>query len=296
MSELAFQSTYARLLTDAALRHSVQAGNLKALEDLGLSRQQAVYLSEIDRERLEMFSDLLVVNRMSKAVEGLPLTTRLLVDRLREIAADFAQRSPPREARKVEEAVAFGEFLKAEVELPPLIRDVLEYEMASLTLRFRFDGVFSPADEAIRTVEAPRADLKSLRRARVLVPVRLRHHRVLTVHHDLEAITGEIEQGRTPQLAPGDPILLLLHMVASGHMGQAEINGPTAALIRACDGRTPLGEIISRLAVELNARSDTLSRFEAGCLDLCANLIEAGCLELCANLKEKRVLAFHVRE
>jgi hypothetical protein len=153
MSELPLQQALALLLTDGKGRESIFAGDVSPLAGYGLSTEQEQQLLQINRERVEIFAELLIINRLSKAIEGLPWTTQLLGSQLGQVAVAFNQASPPKHSKKYLEAMAFAQFLKEQFRLqppsPPFLEDVLFYEMNSLELRFEFNG----RDELVPTHE-----------------------------------------------------------------------------------------------------------------------------------------------
>ena len=82
MSEFESQRALALLLTNDTLREAFLAGDVDTLVRSGIAEDHIRPLRGIDAERLDIFSELLLINRLAKAVEGLPWTTKVLGSRL----------------------------------------------------------------------------------------------------------------------------------------------------------------------------------------------------------------------
>jgi len=276
MSELPLQQALARLLTDGKGRKSIFAGDVSPLAEYCLSTEQQQHLLQIDRERVEVFAELLIINRLSKAIDGLPWTTQLLGSQLGQIAVAFNQAFPPKHSKKYLEAMAFAQFLKEQFRLqppsPPFLEDVLLYEMNSLELRFESKG----RDELVPIHEIPSLTSQLYAANELLseiVPHRLSCNRIISLNYNVELIGEEIAQGRVPTTVEKRPMYILLHVEPSGVLTQTEINVPTLAFIEKCDDRAPLNAIIESLARDFQ-QSHLTSDFEERCLRLCEALIE----------------------
>lgn len=277
MSELQFQQAYARLLTDTGFRQSVFQGDNACLKEYDLSNEQKQHLLQLNDERVEIFSELLITNRLSKAIEGLPLTTHLLGEVLWSTALEFNETCPPLQAKKYDEAMAFARFLRQKLDVKQSVNsgliDVLEYEMNSLELRFEFDGRFTASN--IENSSSANQYLYDSEMQSCIFPIRLLHNRILTFNHDVEQISEEINNGQTPSTIAKKTMHILFHVEPSGILGQDEINVPTMLFIEACDGETSLSKIIRDLARDLEQiRPEQFLNFENGCLNLCESMIE----------------------
>jgi hypothetical protein len=272
-----FQKAFAQLLTDADMRRSVFAGEPGALAGLGLSQEQQEHLRGMETERVEIYSELLVVNRLTKAMEGLPWTTHLLGTELWPIANDFNQARPPEHAKKYDEAMVFGHYLLERFESRPsalpFVEDVLLYEMTSLDLRCSFDGLYD-ADFTDRTTELFPM-LHDDHAWPSVVPKRLLHNRIVSLNHDVERLGEEIDAGQTPTDAERRVNYILFRVDPSGALAQDEVNLPTVLFVEACDGRTPLDAVIEGLARDFGQDTPSqLPNFKQRCLELCESLIE----------------------
>lgn len=285
MSEFAFQQALVRLLTDTKARHSFFKGDVQVMAEFGLPLEEAQRILAIDPERLEVFADMLTGQRLNDAAQMLPLTAQLLGSRLHYIAYEFNQEITPRYSTKFEHALAFARFLKKQFgEEPPspaFAEDVLTYEMTALEL-------FGKRDE---TDFAQTADLKEqLHEAEAqtkIVPSRQPTHQVLTFNYDVAEIAAELKEGRIPTSPLRQPLNILLRVNAVGLIEQDRINYPTLAFIEACDGATPLSEVIEDLASIFEQNTPKLrADFQQKCLNLCEALVERGVITLRLSVPE----------
>ncbi|MCC6166860.1 MAG: hypothetical protein IT329_06485 [Caldilineaceae bacterium] len=279
---LTYQKAFARLVTDAEMRQVVFAGDTRPLAELGLSAEQQQYFLQMDHKRVEIFSRLLVTNRLGKAMDGLPWTTKILGSELGQIAYEFNQASPPKDAKKYREAMAFGVYLQERFRhippTPPYLQDVLNYEMSVLEIRFDADGY-----RTVSSSKNPAAYLHLLRSAGTsenLIPFRL-NIRIVALNYDVESLGRDLERGKTRPAVKKQAMLVLLKVDSSGSVVQTRINYRTFAFIQACDGSTPFGAIVYSLAREFH--EDTPRRmpgFRGQCLSLCKSLVEQGVIGL----------------
>lgn len=276
MSEYRFQRAFAQLLTDAHMRESVFSSEQVPAIAKGVSPEEEQRLRAFDRERLEIFAELLIVNRLGKAAEGLPWTTQLLGGEIWQIAQEFNQASPPKLSKKYHEAMAFGSFLgkrfRRQPPSIPFIDDVRIYEMTSLKMRFGFDGRYEPpvTDSKSPLVEEASYPQGSSR----IVPHLVTHNSILSLNYDVEWIGEEINQGRIPVAVEEKPMHILFHVEPSGVLAQDEINLPALCFLKACDGQASLAEVISRLAEEFDCNTPQhLDKFRLKCAELCKSLV-----------------------
>jgi len=272
MSEYHFQKAFAELVTDTNARRAFYANEAPPL--WSLSADQETTLRMIDRERLEIFAELLILNRLGKAAEGLPWTTKLLGTDIWALAQDFNQAWPPQQTKKYDEAIAFGRFLddhfRTESAQFPYIRDVLSYEMASLELRFEFNGHYDPApgEPDFRLKGNPLSNAEDTARPRLVA-----HSRVLSFDYDIESLVNEIETAETANDVEKREFHILMHVQPSGILNQTAINLPTVRFLQLCRGQT-LAEIIEQLATEFHCDTqESFHRFRTACLELCESLL-----------------------
>jgi hypothetical protein len=280
VSEFTFQGAFVRLVTDAKARQAVFAGDITPLTELGLSPAQAQQLLTIDRERLEVFSELVFAQRLDDIVHMLPLTVRLLGERVSQIAYDFNHKLTPEYSRRREHALAFARFLKEEFErrppTPPFLADVLSYEMNTLELYDKRNE-----SDPVQSSRLARRMHESAAQA-LIVPQRLSHNRALSFNYDVLAIMRQMtEEDRIPAAPVERPCYLLIRMNPTGLIEHDEINFPTLAFIRACDGTATLGAIIESLAETFQQNTPALfHEFKRGCLQLCESLLARSVISL----------------
>jgi hypothetical protein len=276
MGELSFQISLARFLTDPSVRdaalatHEAHVGNASGV---GPDTENLTRLRLLDRGRTAVFSELLLLNRVSKITEGLPWTTALLGARLWPTADEFNRSRPPTHAKKVREAIAFAEFLEERFSRrppePPFLADVLVYEAAILELRHRAHlEPATPVPDGHRPAGPDHGNLEL-----GSVPFLLPGSQVVALQYDVESIGQAIGQGEPPASAPQRPICILLRLDQSGVVHQDEINLPTLLFIQACDGTTSLEAISTDLAAQLG-QEDRLADFHRLCLELGASLVD----------------------
>jgi hypothetical protein len=271
MSEFGVQTALVRLLTDARLRRATLNGDLRPLTESGISTDEALTVLKIDRDRLEIFADMITAQRIDDLQNMLPITTRLLGTRLLEIEAAFREEVVPRFSRRREYALAFGEYLREEFErkepIPAFLMDVLNYEMNSLELFERRNDPVPVSDAAkIEKIDDQGSQFNiRIVRPRTNCTLRLKYD-VLTAISQMR----ETDTFVTPEQQPG---FLLLHVNSSGAIEHDRINVATARFLELCDGRNDLGTIISRLAAEYGVNDELAMRdFEAKCISLCKSL------------------------
>jgi hypothetical protein len=279
MGELAFQTALVRFLTDPTLRNLALDGEETAGGNggaAGVSTEDLARLRQLDHGRTAVFSELLLLNRVSKVVEGLPWTTALLGNGLWPMANEFNQACPPTHAKKLREAIAFAEFLQERIASrpaePPFLADVVAYEAAVLELRFEAALETAPplADGA-----APAVGRNGRRPG--WVPFLLPGSRVVALGYDVEAIGQAIGRGESPTSPPQRPTCVLLRLDPSGVVLQDEINLPTLLFLEACDGTASLEAISADLAMRLG-REGALADFSVLCQQLAASLVDRGVL------------------
>lgn len=269
-SELVLQSALARILTDAVVREQVFRSDTEAMQRLGLTAEQGRQMREIDHQRVELFAELLVINRLSKAMEGLPMTTQLLGADIWNVARAFNQACPPTEAKKYVEALAFGQFLQdkwcREPSSVPYAADVLCYEMSFLEVRF---GRPEPAIADLTLLPALPGD-----GVMDVVPLVVTPCRVVAMNYDVDALRSAIQDGRTPSREAERPTILVIAQGPRGEAVEHEISMGTLLFLQACDGVAALGDVIEQLANAAVERSrDALA---SDCVALCEDLIASG--------------------
>lgn len=278
MSEFQFQQALARFLTDKCFREKVR---LRQFDEL--AREEEIpkvilqQLESMNAERTEIYSELLVTNRLSKAIEALPWSTTLLGEHLWQVAQAFNQACPPIYAKKYLEAMTFASYLLSRVIqeslYPKYLEDIILYEMNSLELRFEFDGKWLPDLES----ETPQLLQRLIISGNCtdIIPHQLSHSRVLSLNFDIERIIEELSQGSYPTDVNTCSKFILMYVDSTGTLQKLDINPPTAAFLALTDGQAPLTEIITCLAEVFEQNEPSMfTVFTQRCISLCETLIE----------------------
>jgi len=271
MSEEAFQELIARAVTDDAFRRAVCEGPPPAWEALGIAQADGERLREIPGDRLALFSRAILSNRFGRIAESLPKTTLLLGDRAPALFQRFCRSRPP-ENKIHREGLAFASFLDEQLQTaapePWYLRDVLAYEAHLLDLRFHFDG-----DYGAGVAADPAALLGAEDQLREVIPRRLRHHRLLELNCDIEAVLEQLENGTPPAEVEREDLYLMAHVEPSGVCSRLVLSPPLVGLYLLVDGATTAADLPGKLAVSLAApqlADDT--GFHASCLEALAML------------------------
>jgi hypothetical protein len=269
-TELRFQTALARVLTDQSLRLSVFSKSQHDLCEVDTKR-----LLAMDPERLDIYAELVFLNRLAKTAEGLPITTKLLGARTWEHMREFARQFPSVGIKKHAEAMAFGSWLKSEFAknppAHPYFLDVLKYETTALDLRFSFDGIYTLGNtedqaDTDRLLHSPKSNFN-------YIPLRLRHHCLLSFAHDPAPIIDTVNEGKRPHDAVPKKTLMLLYVAPSGTLMQISPSPTAAAFLSAIDGFSSL-EVVIQTAARILRSSDAIEPFKMRCLDLCEKLID----------------------
>lgn len=280
MSELAFQTAFAKLLIDEETRAAAFAG--APLPGLALSEVEAARLHGLDRERVAVYSELLVMNRLAKAMEALPFTTKALGSNLWAVTLEWNRASPTVQAKKYDEARSFAHYLLGTLgsrpDQPAYLRDLVLYEMSRLELRYT--AVQDLPDAASERTPA-QIELALGSGAASVYPRQLPHSRVLAFDHDIEAIVHELDQGQTPAQVEPQPSHMLMIVDPSGMVQQFAANLPTVAFVTAATGDKSFAELLTWLAqVFGQEQGEAFQALTAACVELCTSLIDQGVIAL----------------
>jgi hypothetical protein len=276
VSELEFQKVFARLLTDGDMRAELASAD--GLAAGGVTGEAALRLRQLDRERVDVYAELLILNRLSKAMEGLPYTTKVLKEHLGPIAVAWNQASPPVRSKKFDEAMAFAQYLLETIGSrpyePPYLKDLLLHEMSGLELRCTYNGRYP--DELTKETPALLQQLGAEEGLSSIYPCRMPHVRLLASDHDVEAIIQDLDHERAPAAVPlPSPRYLLMYIEPGGVMQQFEVNLPTAGFLSEASGQASFASILSTLAQAFGQEEPaTFKEFRRGCVDLCGLLAE----------------------
>ncbi|EYF00495.1 Hypothetical protein CAP_0529 [Chondromyces apiculatus DSM 436] len=281
VSEISFQTAFAKLLIDGEARAAVAAGS--APGSFEISEADAARLRAIDQGRMGLYADLLVMNRLAKAVEALPCTTKALGEHLWPLTLAWNHASPPVQARKYDEAMAFGNYLLETIGSrsyePTYLKDVLLYEMTRLELRYT--TVHEPPAAQAERCPALLEELARGEGYTRVYPERAPHTRVLALDHDVQPIMEELVQGRVPTEVEPRLTYALMAVDRGGRVQPFAVNLPTAAFISAATGEASFAEVLTWLAQVFQEETpEQIQALGAGLAGLCAALVEQGVILL----------------
>jgi len=173
MSLLGFQSVLSRILVDANFRDQFMCCPQIACEEYRLSPTEFESLCGIDKGRLALHSRNLLIGRIHRALEALPLTKELVqtyTPRIAEPYARYVVPKPGAAAPTYREGLTLCDFLlsgaAADVGLPEFVNDIVRFDRSTLVLVF-CESALRDAQAAARVTEAFRCDSTT-----VLVPGR----------------------------------------------------------------------------------------------------------------------------
>jgi len=272
MSEFSFQETMVKVLTDAKIRQSLFAGDSQALRAAGFSDEDLQRLRDISPERLEVFADMVMGQRITDILQILPLTSQILGNRLHALVFEFNQELRPSSSTKQAQALAFAQFLSErfsrQTPQPSYLVDVLRYEMTAL-------GLFGMRNELRNMPDGLIPGLDRIEVQETVVPFRLGANAIIQVEVDILEIATELKDGRIPESPRRQPVLLLMRVDRRGLIEKDQINSTTQVFVEACDNVKTLNEVIEELAVRFQQNTSTLRPdFNQKCVALCQSLID----------------------
>lgn len=272
MSEIAFQKALVKLLTDTKLRQALQANARESSALLGLPPEDIQRVLEIDPDRLEIFAEMVMSQRINDVADGLPLTSRLLGDNLAPLAAKFYRSTFIEFSQRHQVPLEFGrflaEYLKTHPPTPFFLDDILKYEMTVLEM---FDEFEEPVVTSIEAIKLRSQSAEQLLQA---VPFHLPNVRALSFHCDVLPVMKAVSGGGVPPSPIPEKTYLLLLMTATGAIEQSRANLATATFYEACDGKTPLDGVIECVFKKFHQHNGRSAAFTRDCLSLCMSLVE----------------------
>jgi hypothetical protein len=222
-----------------------------------------------------MFSQLLVLNRLTKVIDALPCTSWALGARLWDVVQAYNLRCPPIHPKKHDEAMAFVGFLESTLPATPVgpswLIDVLRYESSVLELRFLPEQASAAGKVAPLWIGVE--DLDRIR------PRRSAAVRVLEFDHDIEKILATFESGRPAPDLEHRPMMMLLQVLPDGTVRQDEVSLAVGELLGTSSGELSLDAIVEQLADRLRQRG-RLDEFRTRCVEICAELAARNVLSL----------------
>jgi len=275
MSEFAFQQAFVRLLTDTSVRQSYLAGDAQALAQSGFSPELIDRFFAIDKERFEIYADMVLAQRINDVAEALPLTGQVLADQLPLLVHEFFEHSAADYPRRHQGPLAFGrqllERFRVEAPSPLFIQDVIKYEVSVLGM---YDE-FVEGDEATPEIDNGISYLDAM-------PVRRPNIRVISFDHDIVQIIKALKENQTPAPLPQE-VHLIIELKPTGVIQQLRANLPTLDFLAACDGKTTLADIVASLFAKYQQDAELFPKFKDTCVELCRRLSASGLIYLRAS-------------
>jgi hypothetical protein len=249
---LDMQRALSRMLTDQEFRRTFRAGHPAALQGYRLTERERDCLLALRWDRVALHAELHGYSRMSLGLKALPCSHLAIGDRVTDLVDRYCAEYPPAPeagGAAVVEAERVGEFLTRLVDAgslgPAWLGDLLRYEQALL----RVGSTYRSWESARRVAELGGRPSERLDG----VPVAGPHVTVLAFDHPVLDLVADLEAARVPGPVPplGSPLWLMLSKAPDSLVRTAQTNEATAELIRACDGRRTVSEVVSLLSARL---------------------------------------------
>lgn len=257
MTLLDMQRVFSRILTDPEFHRSFAADDPSACAGYQLTDRELSSLRGLREARwdwVRLHSHLLAHGRLEMGLKALPLTQLVLGERVHAELDRFCREFPPvpeADSTVVVEARRLCRFVARLAEEgalePAWAVEVAEYERICVVLGGSPQAADSAAAVARRNTEVtgPAAEHPEL------VPVTGAHTHLAAFRYPLVELLPVLERGEVPaDLAPADqPLLILFCKVPGVHQVQtSKVNRKTAALVRSCDGRRTVREVLDGAA------------------------------------------------
>lgn len=267
-AEARFQHAYARFLTDEPFRMRIldpATGN-GGIADIG--PDDIGRLRAMDRQRVELFAQCLIGNRMASIAEALPLTVKVLGDSVYDLVRQLDAQEIAVDTRKYAEASRFADYVLSDpypAPLPDATRALLHFEITDLRLRLRPQWPAWP-DGVVRSADALRSALARSEDVRLVING---NHALLGLAHDVEKLR-ELAAADAASAAVDEGIIVLLNRADSGVVHHTRLDPPSAAaILMIAEGRT-FRALVSDCAQWLDRAAD--SDLQGGLADLCVAL------------------------
>jgi hypothetical protein len=259
-------------MTDPNLRRSLLAGDPESIRQAGLSPEELIRIQDIDRERLELFAEMVMGRRLNDAIEGLPLTARLMGESLHPLALEFSRDSNGEFEKRHQVPLAFARFLQDQLrERPPTpacLIDVLLYELISLEILNEFDQATAAKIDGASQESLSDEDLLTT------IPFQLPYIRAISFNCDIFPVIKALRMDQPPSDPPPEPTYVIVLMNSLGAIEKSKINFPTLAFFEACDGKKSLSQITASLLSKFHPGDSANSSFQKDCIALCRALAE----------------------
>ena len=248
MSLSEMQACLARLYADDLFRDSCKRDWGLAHRYYVLSDTEKEALSGLDKDRLDAFAVSIRQKRLNKIRSGYGLLYRLPIKRLNDLETRFCQLFLPKPQQSYfDDLISFGQFMEDTLggypDRPAFAPDLARYERA-------FHQARALGQEGSVHI-TPAQDCP------------LSHPFVITRSFSYDILTLDRRFASSETALPDCP-RTELHLAFPRCAPQSEsrvlkLNREAKLLLDSCDGRTPVAEIVDRLAIaesELGAESD----------------------------------------
>ena len=277
------QAVLARILTDGpARRRFLDVGSdgpiPPELAGYGLSPLEWSQLRAIPRDRLELYSQLLLNKRLDKLAEMLPWTWFLLGKDLGRLVGLYTRDCLPTSIRKLEEAESFCGYLfeNAPLVRPPYVLEVARYELTLARLALR---PYVPPNQG----RTPVLEGTKWRDLPDVSCIPTENATPLDFDYDLELILSFAQRSEhPPELLPRKTTVLFCTRPEGAAPRTFGLQAAAAELLDLCDGRRSLRDIVtesvSRHSPTTNGDDETL---QDACISVLNRFLSDGVLELC---------------
>jgi hypothetical protein len=206
------QKALAKLYTSARLRERFFADPVAVGRELGFSAQEAKELARASGAQLKSFAVSLHNKRLAEVGKLLPLTSRVLGSRFREVFMRYAETNVPSGMKKhLGDALAFALFLERTARRerfePPWVLDLMRYEKSRIKASdprrrvvaclFRYD-----ISRLVRSVARREEETVALRR--LCAAIWLRPRRRAPVRYAVLMLPSLPSRGKTKKTVTSD--------------------------------------------------------------------------------------------
>lgn len=253
MSIAEMQACLARLYIDEPFRKLFYLDPVAALEDYRLNREESTAILSVERHALDDFAASLTGKRRKRVERAYPLLFKVDGTEIRRYYRRFCQLVPARPYDfGQQEVVEFGLFLEESLanvdHLPPYASDLAKYE------RLSFWALTSTNPEAQTDAVHEKFEAASI------VPPEERPFlspdvTIADFAYDVGAIEEALSQGHAPnEVHPGPACSIIFRPGTDKSRAlMLRINAPTKAILKYCNARNTVSEIVTAVEAALGA-------------------------------------------
>jgi hypothetical protein len=254
MSTAEMQACLARLYKHEAYRRLFYLDPDPALQEYGLTEEEANALKALDRRKLEAFALALRVKRGRKLRATFPILFKLYPARLTRHVNRYFELYPAHPEDSLRDEVrSFGAFLRASLAtdeaFPPYAPDIVQYEKLYYLAKFLPVVPFAGHETPGRSAD-PEAISLSAR------PLLWPDIHIGSFRHDVPKYAAIISQRQIP-LALTDPgeFCYVFQFTRTGAEPKLfRISPATGEFLHRCDGSSDIAELADRLTGEFGRR------------------------------------------